>query len=174
MVRGGCQARPRRSRSQDRGSGKARSRGDQKSRAKPIARIDPRLRAEPDPNRGSVDIHRLNADRDHEPVCRRPALRDESARIPASDGARWRGLIPRCGTATEPAVPRGTRPSDFWLQLRRFRLSKEEFGGRCASGLPPTPTSRTGAPQCPQLQPWPHPAKSSSSGTRPSSIAFMT
>ena len=51
----------------------------------------------------SIDIQQLNAHGDHEPVCSR---RRESALIPAFDGARWRGLIPRCGTATEPRLMR--------------------------------------------------------------------
>ncbi len=46
-----------------------------------------------------VDIQRLNAHGDHEPGCSRPASRDESALIPAFDGARCRRLTT---AATQP------------------------------------------------------------------------
>ncbi len=87
----------------------------------------------------SVDIQRLNARGDREPLCSR---RRESALIPAFDEARWRRLIPRCGAATQPRFM-GSGASFSGTHCAHEPASEKQDPASCSVPLDAEPFVRT-------------------------------
>jgi len=103
-------------------------------------RLIPRCGAATQPRfMGSIDIQRLNAHGDREPLCSR---RRESALIPAFDGARWRRLIPRCGAATQPRFM-GSGASFSGTHCAHEPASEKQDPASCSVPLDAEPFVRT-------------------------------